>query len=341
MSKFTQPEEVMIVKNAMELTATIMLEENELRQVRAEQFRSRPNPPQRKVLPQPNKIYPQYPPKPHADYSYTEYLKETVAGLKKYVFFAGIAAVIIFILGRLTMGPVFDALLIFTLGFFAVPALFFTYYLYYIKRKTLNQQLAETPEYLQAVKNAEKEAEKQQKEAVEEVRKEQEKSDAEYEVQKKQYECVTLPEYQQALDTWNVIQEKKIAFLERELNCNKEALGSLYDNSELVSITYRELWILKWLYEDMSTSDHDIRYATELLDRNRQRLATIEAGRQTEAAVNDMKEVMMDSLYGVYRAIENGNELQDKSIEILTKTRRETIISNIIGIAQRHKMLKS
>ncbi len=333
MSKFTQPEETMIVKNAMELTATIMLEGNELRQIKAEKFQSLPNPPKRKVLSQPKSIAPKYPPMPKTTYSYTEFLRETVEDFKKYFLLVGIAAVIIFVLGSFTMGSVFVAMLIFALGFLALPMLIFTYYLYYTKRRTLNQQLAETPEYLQAIENAEREAERQQKEAEEIVRKEQQKLDA-------QYECVTLPEYQRALDMWNVVREKKIAFLEEEVRNNKEALGDLYDNSKLVSATYRELWILRWLYEDMSTSDHDMRYATELLDRDRQRLAVAEAGRRTEAAVHDMKETMMDGLYGVYHAIEYGNEIQEESVQILTKARRDVNIGNLAGIVQRHNVNK-
>lgn len=344
MSRFTQPEETMIVKNAMELTVTIMLEDNELRRTKAEKFRSLPNPPVRKVLPPPNKIYPQYPPKPKITYSYTEFIKETVEKFKKYFLLAGIAAAIIFVLGSLIMREIFVAFVILAVGFLALPVLIFTFYLYLTKRRTLNQQLAETPEYLQAVENAEKEAEKRQKEAEEMVRQEQEKLNTQYEEQKKQYESVTVPEYHEALNTWNGIRERKIAFLEEELKYNKEALNDLYNASKLISATYRELWILKWLYEDMSTSDHDIRYATELLDRDRQRLITAEAGKWTTAAVQNLQGTMMSGFHAVYNAIESGNELQKDSIEILSKARRDSNIGNLIGTAQRYrtnKMLNS
>lgn len=360
MSRFSQPEETMIVKNAMELTATIMLEENELRKVKAERFRSLPNAPVRTILPQPNTIYPQYPPKPKTTYSYSEFLKETiketvgktVGKYKKYFPFAVIGVIIVVVLLGLIKGFDYVAMLILSLGFFGVgmiPLIAFvlialSFGLYYTKCKTLNQQLAETPEYLQAVENAEREAQRKQKEAEEAVLKEQQKLDAEYEEQKKHYETVTVPEHQKAYDRWNEIREKKIAFISEELNCNKEALKDLYDASKLISATYRELWILKWLYEDMSTSDHDIRYATELLDRDRQRLATEEAGKRTASAVHNLQGTMMSGFNAVYNAIEYGNDLQENSIEVLSKARRDSNIGNLVGTVQRHhsnKMLSS
>ncbi len=65
------------------------------------------------------------------------------------------------------------------------------------------------------------------------------------------------------LNVWSVIRERKINFSGEELKYNNEALIDLYDSSKLISKTYRELGILRWLYEDMSTSDHDLKYATE------------------------------------------------------------------------------
>ena len=336
MSKFTQPEETMIVKNAMELTATIMLEENELNKVKSDTFRSSPNPPVRKVLSQPNDIRPQYPPKPTTTYSYTDYLKELIS---KYKIFVGIAAIAIIILSLLN--TIFSVLLILFVPVCLFAVLIYTYFSYCAKRKTLNQQLSESPEYLQAVENAEKEAEKQQKELAEKSRQEQEKLDAEYEEKKRHYENVTVPEYNRELNNWKSIQEKKRLFLEEELKYNNEALNDLYETSKLISATYRDLWILKWLYEDMSTSDHDIRYATELLDRDRQRLVTEEAGKRTESAVHDIERTMKTGFNAIYNAIEYGNELQEDSIEILNKTRRDNNVSNLLGTVQRHNTNKA
>lgn len=225
-----------------------------------------------------------------------------------------------------------------------IVVLIITYCSYRAKRNSLNQQLSEAPEYLQAIENAEKAAEKQKKEEEEKIQQKQRKLDAEYKEEKKQYENVTVPKYNEELNAWSVIQERKIVFLEEELKYNNEALIDLYDSSKLISKIYRELGILRWLYEDMSTSDHDLRYATELLDRGRQREVTAQSGRWVQSAMHDMKRTMMDGFYAVYGAIEYGNDLQEKSIDVLTQTRRDVNIGNLVGTVQRHnanKMLES
>ncbi len=340
MSKFTQTEETMIVKNAMELTATIKLEEKELRNIKSETFRCSPKPPERRVLSKPKNIQPQYPPKPKTTYSYTDYLKDIFDKYKKNILFAGIIAIII-IVGVFLIEPIYIVMILFCSPLLVFSVLVASCCTYYTKRNTLNQELSKSPEYLQAVENAKKDAEEQQNALIKKIQQEQEKLDAEYEDKKRHYEDVTIPEYNKELHTWKMIQEKKITFLEEELQCNNEALNNLYDASKLISLTYRELWILKWLYDDMSTSDHDIRYATELLDRDRQRLATEESGRYTANAIKTMDNTMKTGFNAVYNAIDYGNELQEDSIKILSKTRRDNNIGNLIGTFQRHHTNKT
>ena len=104
----------------------------------------------------------------------------------------------------------------------------------------MQEKLSERADQIKTIRE-----EKQQKEAEVKVIQEQAKLDAEYEKQKEHYETVVIPEYNDALNTWNVIQEKKISFLEEELKYNNEALNDLYDTSKLISARYRELWILQ------------------------------------------------------------------------------------------------
>jgi hypothetical protein len=125
-----------------------------------------------------------------------------------------------------------------------------------------------------------------------------------------------------------------------EIRLNKEALDELYANTKIVSLTYRALWILSWLYNDMSTSDHDIRYATELLDRDRQRLATQEAGNIVRKSVGQVEQTMKVGFNAVYNAIEDGNELQLDTINNLSKMRRNMNTGNVIGTVQRHNTNK-
>ena len=327
MSKFTQNEETEIVKSARDITATIEFEEREIKRLKSERFIEPPKPPVRKILEKAKKVEPEYPQKPKATYKYSEYFKEKVM---KYSLPA-----------RILRGIVLVLLALCGIGYLIILVLFgFSYKNYIQKKKEMNNQLANSKEYLQAVENAEKTAQKKQKELEEKIRLEQEKIDKEYATQKQQYESVILPKYNDALNLWNANQERKIAIIEEEIRLNKEALDELYANTKIVSLTYRALWILSWLYNDMSTSDHDIRYATELLDRDRQRLATQEAGNIVRKSVGQVEQTMKVGFNAVYNAIEDGNELQLDTINNLSKMRRNMNTGNVIGTVQRHNTNK-
>ena len=327
MSKFTQNEETEIVKSARDITATIEYEEREVKRLKSESFSEPPEPPVRKILEKAKKVEPEYPEKPKTTYKYSEYFKEKVM---KYSLPA-----------RILRGIVLVLLALSGIGYLIILVLFgFSYKNYIQKKKEMNNQLANSKEYLQAVENAEKTAQKKQKELEEKIRLEQEKIDKEYATQKQQYESVILPQYNDALNLWNANQERKIAIIEEEIRLNKEALDELYANTKIVSLTYRALWILSWLYNDMSTSDHDIRYATELLDRDRQRLATQEAGNIVRKSVGQVEQNMKVGFNAVYNAIEDGNELQLDTINNLSKMRRNMNTGNVIGTVQRHNTNK-
>lgn len=327
MSKFTQNEETEIVKSARDITATIEYEEREVKRLKSESFSEPPEPPVRKILEKAKKVEPEYPQKPKTTYKYSEYFKEKVM---KYSLPA-----------RILRGIVLILLALSGIGYLIILVLFgFSYKNYIQKKKEMNNQLANSKEYLQAVENAEKTAQKKQKELEEKIRLEQEKMDKEYATQKQQYESVILPQYNDALNLWNANQERKIAIIEEEIRLNKEALDELYANTKIVSLTYRALWILSWLYNDMSTSDHDIRYATELLDRDRQRLATQEAGNIVRKSVGQVEQTMKVGFNAVYNAIEDGNELQLDTINNLSKMRRNMNTGNVIGTVQRHNTNK-
>lgn len=327
MSKFTQNEETEIVKSARDITATIEYEEREVKRLKSESFSEPPEPPVRKILEKAKKVEPEYPEKPKTTYKYSEYFKEKVM---KYSLPA-----------RILRGIVLVLLALSGIGYLIILVLFgFSYKNYIQKKKEMNNQLANSKEYLQAVENAEKTAQKKQKELEEKIRLEQEKIDKEYATQKQQYEGVILPQYNDALNLWNANQERKIAIIEEEIRLNKEALDELYANTKIVSLTYRALWILSWLYNDMSTSDHDIRYATELLDRDRQRLATQEAGNIVRKSVGQVEQTMKVGFNAVYNAIEDGNELQLDTINNLSKMRRNMNTGNVIGTVQRHNTNK-
>ena len=110
-------------------------------------------------------------------------------------------------------------------------------------------------------------------------------------------------------------------------------------------MTYRELWILCWLYDDMRTSDHDIKYATELLDRDRQRLKTDEAGNKTKLAIENMNANLARQLENVKNAALFGMSQIYDAIEdntaTLEKMDKHQQIAGAIDVAQRRKLNKS
>lgn len=314
MSTFTQEQQTEIIKKARDLTATIMSEKNELKTLQSQSFKPVPDAPARRILPPPVKIQPQYPPAPKSDYSFTEHIKtyfkeNTIIAVALLLFVAVILVVVV--------------------------------YLSYLKKLAeLNEVLAQSPDYQKARAEAERIADEQQQKLEAEFKAEQDKADAEYKEKKAHYDNVILPEYKVELAQWESIQNRKIQIIKNELELNESALEQLYAETKLVSATYRALWILDWLYEDMNTSDHDIRYATELLDRDRQRLATTEAGRITQRAINNMNQTMMQGFSAVYNAIEDGNDIQEETMAILSKTRRDVNLGNIVGTVQRHNTNK-
>ena len=350
LKKFSQEEETLIVKNAMELTATVMFEEMELQKTREEKFRTTPAAPVHEVLPIPAPVAPQYPPQPSSTYSYGAYLKDFFTALKPRLKIIIPVAAAVFILTIILFATSLAARIYLTSLFImlllcGVPAfVIVTFCMCNKKRSRLDQQLAQSEEYLQARKLAEQKAEEATIAEQKQIQQRQAELDIKYKQEKEHYDTVILPAYNADLDTWKVVREKKIAFLQEEIANNKQALEEVYQNSKIISLSYRELSTLKWIYDDMSSSDHDIRYATELFDRDRQRIATLEGAKLTEAAINSMSAEMAGSMNAIYDAIEQGNDLQEDTINVLSKTRRDQNIGNILGIVQRHntnKTLKS
>ena len=364
MDRYNQEQQTSIVRDAMNITAAIEFEENEIAKLQSEQFRARPKPPIREVLPLPAAVKPNCPKAPKTTYSYTEFVKSLLSDFfnkhKKHLILVGaiVGAIVLItvLLDMLSRGSettsidiILSVLYFILISIFSmipaipIPFLVLSYLSYAKKRKAKNVELAQSPEYLKAVADAEQEAKEKQKQAEEAVRQEQEKLDATYNAQKERYETVTIPQYEQEAMEWNNHQQRKIAVLKEDLKTNQNTLNNLYETTKLISSTYRQLWILSWLYKDMSTSDHDIRYATELLDRDRQRLATQEAGAIVRDAVGDMSNRMMQGLHAVYAEIESGNEVQAEMAGILEKTKRDMNIGTVIGTIQRHntnKLLK-
>ena len=120
-------------------------------------------------------------------------------------------------------------------------------------------------------------------------------------------------------ESWMYTQQIKSSIVEKDLSENISALETLYTSTQLIPSTYRTLERMYWLYEDMSTSEHDIERAIDLLNTKEIK----EELMQIQNKVNDVRSVVEVGFTAVYSAIQDGNLLQN---EILNS--QEEIIAN-------------
>lgn len=343
---FTQEEEVKIIRKAISLTAAIQTEEEAVDALKHAVFDTfpkyedvfptkAPKKPVKKHVDTPAKVQPTLPPPPKPDLSFGAYLD-----LKKEL-------VLAILLGcALVVFPVLSIFFDIEFATFAGVACLIGFFValskfrkHYKKRlDELEEEARSNPEYRKAVAEAKSEAAQRQAELNDEARRKQIEADNEYQAQLKHYNEIVLPEYEHAVvlqkeeykemqreysadkEQWKEDREKALAELNSDIAANEAALEDLYQTSKLVSLHYRELWILQWLYDDMRTSDHDIRYATELLDRDRQRIATANAAEKNKEALDEfrkqarqdaqtIKELLSVQIQGLQSLDANASEL--------------------------------
>ena len=351
---YIQEEQVDIVHKALTLETAILVERNDVQLLTGQQFERFPSyeevfrdvPPKRpvqKATSIPGPFEPDISRPPEAEMP--SLWKQPLARIGLLLFAIGIIA----FGGCLGAGPsqAFLAVLGITLG---VPALIvagvFCLILAVRSRNELhermNEKLARTPAYLQSVEQAKRLAAAKQAQANEQARQEQERLDRQYALEMEQYETVLLPdfeksvrdnrqeyadmrvEYEQDKTEWENKRSDAVAKLEEDVLANSEKLTELYDTTRLISIHYREIPILQWLFDDMRTSDHDIRYATELLDRDRQRIVTLEAADRMTHAIDQLDDELHQVGIGIMQLqgvqIAGLQYLEEEMLDILRVT---------------------
>lgn len=325
MAEYTQEQQTEIVYDAMILTATIEREKQELRNVLSEKFKSIPKEPERHVLARPE-VEVKMPDAPKMKYK--EFLTEKFRG--------AIIAGALFIIGTiLCLGMGINDALTMGVGFVIFFFLPVSLFLYLRNKKTTEQKYLESDEYKNAVANAKQKAETEQQELDAQREQKQRELDAMYEEESQKYKNEIIPAYESEKSQWLEVHNKKLAFLENDIKYNTEALDNLYEITKKISAPYRELGLLKWLYNDMSTSDHDIVYATELLDRDRQRAATENVGTKVTGALRDLETTIHNDLNYVYDAIQSNTNALDSINDEIDKMRKQNNLGNIAAVYQR------
>lgn len=108
----------------------------------------------------------------------------------------------------------------------------------------------------------------------------------------------------------------------------------------MYGLRYRNVERLTWIYEDMSTSEHDIERAIDLLNNKeiKDELVNI------QVLVDDMRRDMRDGFMGVYSAIQEGNAIQSDMLDDLDRIRSSSRTGNFLkvgGLIQNHKRNKT
>ncbi len=336
--KYNQEEQVEIVRDAMMLTATIEYEEKRLSDLKSTKFKEIPQAPVRQVVQQPQSVIPQLPPDPVVNLSFFEYLKIKPVGLLLFII-AIVSEVLFFISSRIgDVGITEENIILMLLSlvlFLGCPiacigAIIGLVIGYKNELKRQKEKAKQSQEYQNKVQVALLEADQRTKAQFEEAANRQKALDENYQAESKKYE-LEVAKYNQELAAWKANQEKAIKFCEEEITYNKNALENLYNITKMISVTYRDLWILKWLYADMSSSNHSLDYAMELLDRNRERAAIENVGVQVKEAISDLGKSLQDDLTTVYGAILDNTDAIDDLHDELHQIRKGQKFSNVMG----------
>ena len=358
MSKYTKDEQTEIVQLAMELEAAITSEQQELTNLAQMEFKRKPIAPQKRKQQPIKKVTPNYPEIPKLEYSKSEFLKDAInenkslfvwlscfieshLGLCWLVIIAFVASAFLFS----DLALVFIMLLIafFILIGFAISK--FDIKKEYEKAcKKKQEELEQNPDYLAARAEAERVANEENRRREEEYRLQQEENRREYTQSMEQYNNVTLVAYRSELEHWQEVQAQKAELLKADIAENRLTLETLYSETQLIPKTVRSLEDLTYLYEDMSSSEHDIERAIDMLNAYKQRKLTREEAEKTrqkmDAKMDELRGNMQQGFAQVYGLIDEGNyrteiltaQLASQMNDIRSGIRR----GNIAAIVQRY-----
>ena len=352
MAAFTHDEQVEIVHKAFTLETAIQVEKEITALTKSQVFDrfpaynrfftdTPPAQPRRRICEAPQPVQPIIPAPPKSNYSLEDHLRKEPHWA--VLLCVALAAALVFAFG---VDHIYNGFILFILavvGICGIPAACIGCFITYMRiTKEKNAELANTPEYLQAVAIAKQQAANQQAQIDMQVKRDQALLDEQYNREVKHYNEVLVPafeksvaqnrqeyralqaEYESDKAAWEAKRDNAVSMLEADIAANQAALDNLYNTTNIISLHYREIPILEWLYDDMRTSDHDIRYTTELLDRDRQRIVTQEAGDRIVNAVDRLQDQVHQDATGIMQLqgvqIDGLRNLESISTEILHTT---------------------
>lgn len=163
--------------------------------------------------------------------------------------------------------------------------------------------------------------------------KQQEEEDRKYKAAQNIYENETLPKYNKELTEWTAKQNEKISQVSVALKNAQTELDEVYRTTKILPLQYRQIPIIEYIYDVISTSDYDIKQAMDLYDRNEQkRLDEQRLFEQQKAnSLTDQQNALLHEQ----------NALAEQQNEIAEKARRDANIAAVVGTVQRHSINKN
>lgn len=158
----------------------------------------------------------------------------------------------------------------------------------------------------------------------------QEQSDLNYEKELKEYEEVTLPQYELELKKWTDMINQRTMEFQSTLSSARNELTVHYQTTKIVPVQYRNIEALEFIYNTVSTSDdYDIVMAIELYEKKLARDIELEKIDEQRKA-NDLAEINA-------RLLDQQNALAAEQNYIADKARREANAAAAVSAAQRAK----
>lgn len=362
---YTQEEQTEIVRIAATLEGAAQADRQELAKLKQQRFKPEPQRPVKRIIDaNVAPVAPDYSQLPRYDVSFNQYLQSQVEAnnsiLNKIygtqpVARGAVAAVVLFFLwivdvaalgGGNILGVLY--LVVGILGAAGALPLGIAYNARYRSKYNQVSRQAEahiqsTPRYIEAKQLADNNAEKASQAAIEVRKKEIEENEKLYANQVAEYQTKILPEYKAAKQKWKKLHDIKLQVIEQDLKDTEDKLSSLYLESKLISTHFREVPKLVWIYEEMSTSQHDFDAAVKLLNDD----TTHQLLQQVIAHVSNMEYNMMQGMEAIYMELDALNlkaELTESMLEDISenlrKTRRNVIIGNVMNGYQNYRFRK-
>lgn len=281
-----------VVKNLLDLERKANSVRREIAELRSMKFSPRPAEPEREII---SREYPAV--EPHTKFQWKIGLLPLIIS-----FLLAVCIPVSFLWG------------IVGLAFYWVPIY---YVIYRVRKKKECEDLTNSAEYQAQCAEIDRNWEKAQANA-----------DLRFAEQTKEYKEVIIPKYERDLQQWENEQQSKINDATNILRVTQDSLTEIYDTSKLVPAQYRTIEALEYIYDIVSTSDYDVKYAIESYDRDRQRKIEQERIREQQKA-NDIAAAQ-------YQAQLDANDLAAEQNRIADDARRDANLHATIAAVQRH-----